>query len=949
MIFRFICLLFSSILLACVDHSPSDHRVFECHTLDNGLEVVLIEDSEAKEAAAAMRVKAGSRDDPQGLEGLAHFLEHMLFIGTEKYPDVDYLSEFVTKHGGSYNAYTASTHTQYYFSIKPEFFLKGLDIFNEFFISPLFSNEYIEREKHAVHAEFKMNQLNDSWRRFEVMKLTSNTESPENRFSIGNLSTLVNKPNLSLRQAVVDFYHTHYSADKMYFVAVTPGDISEIRETVISKLNGIQKRHQDPTDFPLRITDDNTSSILKVKTLKTANNLLLSFPLPNMREKHYFHATAYIAKLINDEGPGSLFHFFKKEGWVNGLTAGAEILNEQQDLFNISISLSNEGLDNIDEIIASTMHYISLIFYQGIDLWRFHEFQQISYVHFLYYQPRPALSQVNSLVGNMPYYNKKDLITSNYVTKKSVFSEDEIKDAISYLSLSNVRVTISSPQEKTDKKDLIFGTDYTYNKITSDQLKRWSEPSRFALSLSEKNRYLPEEISSVYEGDEKLPTQESLPELIFEDENKKHWYIKDDTYHEPRVYILNQFIVPDTTNLKEEIMASLMTESLRYIANDDLYAAEEAGLSWGVGWCHQNSICFSARGIGDKHILVVDHLLKTLKSLSEEITPEILSTLKENTLKSLINKKRSNPTNLLLWRLQDLLYTQGAAVDEKEQVLNSITIEDLRLYINTLWENVLGQQSLYYGNVTQEESLSLQRSIQIDINAKQYTPPKEPEIIPVPAQKNIKMKFYSNHHDNGALTYFQAPDNTVETRLMIQLLSRLIAPVFFEQLRTEEQLGYIVRAQSLYLYNWPALAFYIQSPTKNSKTLLNKIHAFVDSYSQILDLITEEEFEAVKSSLAIDYKHPLQSMQQVYRYYNKSILENDYHFDNKEQALLALDKISLDMLRDLFVEMTASNPRSLDLYTGKGRGKETALKRYRKNYSKNAVSSKTIRTDSVAE
>ncbi|NJN53086.1 MAG: peptidase M16, partial [Gammaproteobacteria bacterium] len=86
-------LLLLSVLLvsACstvdVRKSPNDDRSYEYLVLDNGLKVLLVSDPSADKSAAALAVFRGSFDDPPGRGGLAHFLEHMLFLGTEKYPE----------------------------------------------------------------------------------------------------------------------------------------------------------------------------------------------------------------------------------------------------------------------------------------------------------------------------------------------------------------------------------------------------------------------------------------------------------------------------------------------------------------------------------------------------------------------------------------------------------------------------------------------------------------------------------------------------------------------------------------------------------------------------------------------------------------------------------------------------------------------------------------------
>ena len=153
--------LVTLVLLACStlpgaavqpSQSPNDDNAYRFITLENQLQVLLISDPETKKAAAALDVMVGSGDNPPGREGLAHFLEHMLFLGTDKYPDAAEYEEYTTEHGGTRNAYTSSEHTNYFFDIDQAFLPEALDRFAQFFIAPRFDAQYVLREKNAVEA-----------------------------------------------------------------------------------------------------------------------------------------------------------------------------------------------------------------------------------------------------------------------------------------------------------------------------------------------------------------------------------------------------------------------------------------------------------------------------------------------------------------------------------------------------------------------------------------------------------------------------------------------------------------------------------------------------------------------------------------------------------------------------------------------------------------------------
>lgn len=93
-------------------------------TLDNGVTVLLIQDLNSKSiddkgcvAAVSITVNAGSFNDPKDRPGLAHFLEHMIFMGSEKYPDENEFSRLLSQNGGYSNAYTENELTNYQFKV----------------------------------------------------------------------------------------------------------------------------------------------------------------------------------------------------------------------------------------------------------------------------------------------------------------------------------------------------------------------------------------------------------------------------------------------------------------------------------------------------------------------------------------------------------------------------------------------------------------------------------------------------------------------------------------------------------------------------------------------------------------------------------------------------------------------------------------------------------------
>ena len=177
-----------------ITRSEEDKRQYRGLHLDNGLKVLLISDPSTDKSAAAMDVHIGHMSDPPSLPGLAHFCEHMLFLGTEAFPDENEYSKYLSSHGGSFNAFTSSDHTNYYFDVSPDQLTGALDRFSQFFLAPLFTESATEREVNAVNSEHEKNIPNDTWRINQIEKATADQEHDFAKFGTGNKVTLDTRP-----------------------------------------------------------------------------------------------------------------------------------------------------------------------------------------------------------------------------------------------------------------------------------------------------------------------------------------------------------------------------------------------------------------------------------------------------------------------------------------------------------------------------------------------------------------------------------------------------------------------------------------------------------------------------------------------------------------------------------------------------------------------------------
>ena len=200
-----------------------DKRRFEVLTLWNGLEVLLIADPSADKAAAAMDLGVGSSLDPPGYLGLAHFHEHMLFLGSSRYRSEAAFSSFISMNGGRNNAFTENEHTNFFFEVDADHLEHALDVWSRFFIDPLLSAKWMDKEVHAVDAEYKKDVPSQQWRGRRMFEVAANPKNPFHRFTVGSIGTLTRSGDV--HREMVRFHRRWVKAQIMKLVVVGKQDL----------------------------------------------------------------------------------------------------------------------------------------------------------------------------------------------------------------------------------------------------------------------------------------------------------------------------------------------------------------------------------------------------------------------------------------------------------------------------------------------------------------------------------------------------------------------------------------------------------------------------------------------------------------------------------------------------------------------------------------------------
>ncbi|MGE5195824.1 MAG: insulinase family protein, partial [Anaerolineae bacterium] len=514
--------------------NPSlQNRTFAKIRLTNGLRAYLISDPGADQSAAALAVEAGSWQDPSEYPGMAHFLEHMLFMGTKAYPKEHEYMQYIGDHGGIVNAATWPDRTVYMFSINNPAFEGALDRFSHFFIDPLFSRSCIDRELHAVDQEHAKNIENDPWREYMIFKESGNPSHPNAAFSTGNAQTLSGIPQAALQE----WYERHYAADRMYLVIISPLPLETLSSLVSQDFSKIKTSSIDkiPITMPMA-SDKQKGHITYIKPIKDLKKLSLVWEIPEEFASDMDKKNAeLIAYALKNEGPNSLLEELKREKIADALDVEVDRFSLNEVLLRIDISLTTQGLSQIETATLRCFQAIAKFKQSGIPSYLFEEMKKLATINYQYQSREDAFSFVmrnaHDIVDEgLNTYPEKTLIPTTYdpISLKAFLEALTPQSCLFFLTADPASVAVHQPLTK----EKWMGAEYVVKEIPPRTLLAWSDASPHPhIGLPLPNPFIPNNLLLVGKED----SVKNTPFLIANDDNGKVYFAQDHTYLVPEL------------------------------------------------------------------------------------------------------------------------------------------------------------------------------------------------------------------------------------------------------------------------------------------------------------------------------------------------------------------------------------------------------------------------------
>lgn len=865
--------------------SPYDSRDYRVLTLENGLNVLLVSDPEADKAAASMNVRVGSAQDPDDLQGLAHYLEHMLFLGTEPYPEPDAYQRYISNNAGSHNAFTAQQDTNYFFDIEPSALPGALDRFSEFFLSPLFNADHLESERNIVHSEYMARIRDESRRENDVLNQLLNPDNPTTGFAVGSRETLASPPEgeATLRERVIEFYHQHYDANVMNLAVVAPQPLDQLEEWVVERFADIPDNDLNvPTIEAPLVEADTLPRYIERQSLQDRRQLRFYFPVPDPTDDYRTKPAQLIAHLLGNESEGSLLAVLREAGLADGLSAGVGRGDGNEALFTVSISLTPTGAERLDDIEATLFAAIEQLRNEGLADWRYEEQADLNEQAFRFQQHGAPQQEATRLAMNLSRYPVEDVQYAPYrMDDPDAQRQQAYLDA---LTPDNMLRVYSTPDVESDTVTPWFNTQW--KEQTPDQP---GQPLG-GLELPGPNPFIASDLT-LLEG------QDEQPSLLVDTPSFTAWHMQSARFDTPKVEWRVSLQNPTASYSAEEaVLTRLLASWLNDSLNESLYPAWLAGQAFSA-YPHSRGMTLSFSGWRDGQTPLIEQALEQLENAAitdsafERVRYQLQREWRNAPQASLYGQASHTLGEALLtpqWSTAELL----AASDRFERS----HLEDFRQrFLDDLYIDAMAVGNLD-AELAREQTQLIRAKLQPRLTRDDIA-----NLTPLAvSEAHSVLHPHSSRDESLVLRYLQARDQTPEEQAITSVIARWLETPFYQQLRTEQQLGYIVNAGYSPLLEAPGIALVVQSSDVESDTIAARMGAFLEEAGQRLDQLSDEDLAPYRQAVHDQLRQRDTSLEgMTNRYWQATALE-DVRFDRREQRADLVLNASLEDIKALW-------------------------------------------------
>lgn len=862
----------------------------------NGISTLIVRNELFKNSSCALSVGVGSFDEPKEFLGLAHFLEHMVFMGTEKYPNENGFTEYINLHNGGSNAYTCAEHTVYFFEIESEHLKVAADMFANFFISPLLRESSVSREVKAVNSEYQKTIFSPLWRKFMLMNDLIKTDRVEGRFNCGNDETLVKD---GLIEALRDFWKTKYSSDIMTLVICGNGSIDELKgvASLFEEIpNHNQKLNKTPNErsvvniAPEMFKNEYLSNVVHFKPLDGKNELTIYTVLSPVKDLFKINPIGYIHEMLAKVEKGGLIAKLKDMALASDISPNFYQHNRYTHVM-IDIKLTKLGFKQYKDVISIAHDFISKM---KAERYEYERLGKLGSVDFAYKPISQPADMATELAGSLLDYPVENVLNYEYLYEE--FDEKAIDDSITALSDASKWIILVADTDKDatyTNKEKFYGIEYgVYDS--------W-EPE--CAEVESKRPYLDESIQKCDTEDQfvnEFEVIKSEPRYLKRSvhSNGEVNFVFDSEFDLPKVYlrvIFTSDAVKENPLIYELYFSTLIdmfqTKYGRKVHNAHAELSSKRDV---------DGISLKFTGFSDSILEIAKLFFTSIPEWSclsddrvERLTVPVnrfevvRQDAQDHYATVMVNSPYQRVSECYLNKLASLKTTEEFLEQVKHIKKDDITFKrEFFCKVIAVGNSEFDKIEDLYNTINEtylKGSTATPASIKVGEpgRANFVTTDKVNNAIGVfyticEGRENAQYEDCEETKDNGLTS-----DDSYDVKTAIgQLIYQIGNEKFFDELRTNENLGYVVSNTTMQFLTTRILRFIVQSD-RSVEFLEERILKFVGDLKEWIKNMDDEEFEGFKKSLIGSYEMPVVNLEDfndfIFNQYTSGKIDLDYN------------------------------------------------------------------------
>lgn len=577
--------------------------------------------------------------------------------------------------------------------------------------------------------------------------------------------------------------------------------------------------------------------------------------------------------------------------------------------------------------------YIRLLQEVGPQAWVFHELQQLSEIGFRFRSLQDAVATASTLAHNL----QEDFPVAQALSGPSRlwdYEPRQISELLGFLRCENLRLILQSKAyaDRCTEAERWYGTRFHEAPLEDKLRARWERPSaasELGIAVPKPNPFIPEDLNlrpQIGELHPATPQRLALGELS---NVATAFFRKDEDFGLPKALCAFQLYCPFSyANTRNRALAELWCLAVQEELNEFAYEAHVTGLNYSLA-AVSTGINLSVGGYNDKLPILLRAVAAKMRQLNTvpEQTYGVARTILE---RSLVNAAaRSPPYQQGMMEERCFLLKPAVSYQERLDALRQVGgAADLTNVARSLLGNC-HVECLLQGNLTEVEAAQLVQSfvepLQIERPLAEL-PPAGSARLPSGWTLLERAGTDPNERNSAVTVLLQVAGHTMQNHCLIVLAAQVLGQRFYDELRTRQQLGYIVSASPYSEhFGYVGLRLLVQSERSPSE-VLTRIREWIDGAWRFLaEELTEESLQEYRAALVALLRERPKSLTEEFGYHWGEVLTRGFEFQRREAEARHLEQIRLDELQRFAREQISVAPAAAVLIAANGTSHDPAL------------------------